>query len=869
MPIPVAALILSSAILVSGCGGGGGGASDTPPPPPPPPPPIADVTLSIPDAVSEVKEWQDDTSIEVTVALSQAVNTDVVVTLESSGTALIGGDFDLSENPVTVPGGSLSAKTLLMPIRDFEAEDAETITLDIGAISGDGQLGDAASVSLEIADLGGVYQEAKSRLYSKLYLFIGDPVITQTAIEFSPTMLNHGAVTSEAVRVGFRVSALKNLSDSIWSRSQSAPPISPRPHDSGDSRNSFEPTFSIPLSAFPTSGPYYMQVFADTPNTDAPDARQPRDFGGVVINTSGGVRLTCPDLARNTSPGIEDPLRAQQWNLENTGQAAYADNPGVAGEDLGMTQTLQDGPTGDGVKVAVADTGLEICHPDLEANVEAGASFNFNQSYWAGASALDPFQPATYGDHGTGVAGIIAADADNGIGGRGVAPSAQIRGYNMLAAVDNYGYFASLGASDSQPDSTDVDIFNMSFGVLGGEYDASAQEKGLFQNGVNRLRSGRGAIYVKSAGNGFGRCNSMLREAEVEVGREDTDADGVTEPVYVTVNINDEIGCVPSTSLPSQNLPYLIPIAAFSANGERSSYSSAGSNIWVSAPAGEFGVDDPAQITTDQMGGGQGYDAFFDGLTFAGAQIPVGSTENPHGDYINSFNGTSAAAPNASGAIALLLEAQPQLTWRDVKYILARTARKIHADIPEVKVGFGGAAAMLRHAWTTNAAGYHYHNWYGFGAIAVDEAITLARSHTPDGLGDFRDGQDVFRMAESLSIPDHNGAGVTQSINVSGLDAGLEVEAVQLHIRATHPFTNDLGIYLVSPSGTESLLNPPFNEVLTGDRDLDWTLLSNAFYGESPGGDWTLKVVDVAAGHVGTLDSWALTFYLGDIPGRE
>ena len=278
------------------------------------------------------------------------------------------------------------------------------------------------------------------------------------------------------------------------------------------------------------------------------------------------------------------------------------------------------------------------------------------------------------------------------------------------------------------------------------------------------------------------------------------------------------------------------------------------------------------------MGSEQGYDALFDGLV-NGRGIRSGDSENPHGDYISTFNGTSAAAPNASGAIALLLEAQPELTWRDVKYILARTARQIHPDVPELKVGFGGSAAVLRHGWISNAAGYHFHNWYGFGAISVDEAVELARSHTPDSLGDFfadnfvdppaEVERWVFESSDSADIPDHSGAGVTQTLNVSGIDAGLEVEAVQLHIEVTHPFTNDLGVYLISPSGTESLLNPPFNEVLTADEDLDWTLLSNAFYGESPSGDWTLKVIDAAEGDTGTLDAWQLTFYLGDIPPRE
>ena len=87
-----------------------------------------------------------------------------------------------------------------------------------------------------------------------------------------------------------------------------------------------------------------------------------------------------------------------------------------------------------------------------------------------------------------------------------------------------------------------------------------------------------------------------------------------------------------------------------------------------------------------------------------------------------------------------------------------------------------------------------------------------------------------------------------------------------LHVVITHPMTNDLGIHLVSPSGTESIVNPIFNDALAGHADLDWNLLSNAFYGESPNGDWTIKVVDAAAADVGTLDRWSLTFALGTHP---
>ena len=119
---------------------------------------------------------------------------------------------------------------------------------------------------------------------------------------------------------------------------------------------------------------------------------------------------------------------------------------------------------------------------------------------------------------------------------------------------------------------------------------------------------------------------------------------------------------------------------------------------------------------------------------------------------------------------------------------------------------------------------------------------------------------------KTVSIPDDDGAGVTQTLTVEGLADDANIEAVTLRANITHPQTNDLAIHLTSPSGTESILNPIFNDALAGNADLDWTLLSNAFYGESPNGDWTIRVVDAAAEDEGTLNGWRLGFALGTHP---
>ncbi len=828
------------ALLLSACGGGGGGDSGPPPPPPEPP---ASVTIEA--GSQSVSEWDDRTPVDITLNLDRTVAGSLTVRLGASGTATQGGDFDLADTEIVIPGGSTSGKTTITPIRDFEEEGDESVTISIDSVTGNGNTGATSSVSLDLVDQGALFADAKENLYAELFANLITYDITEDSISFLTGAFNLGVVSSSGTRLSLRISSHSDFSDPELISSGEVPPLEP----DGDS---IYYVHTITRDQLSGPGNYYALLIVDEVEEEIPESRFGNyDFSGFTIGDDRLVLSTCKDFGRNSSPGQEDPLLAEQWHLENTGQSAYANTGGEAGEDLGMSTALAQGPTGTGVQVAVVDTGLEICHPDLSDNVEAGASYNFNTRtnfrtgamFWANSVELDPFNPGTLGDHGTSVAGIIAASANNGIGGRGVAPKARLRGYNFLNDIQfSSAHFDSLGASDQNPDSTDAHIFNMSYGTLGSESNVGLDLRAVLRNGVTNLRSDRGAVYVKAAGNAFNACSSLVR---YDAG---TDYD-----------VNREIGCVSSNGDPTNNLPYVLAIGGFSANGKRSSYSSTGANLWVSAPAGQYGRENPAIITTDQMESDRGYDAL------TGVGLPVGATENADGDYVSTFNGTSSAAPNTSGAIALLLEAAPELTWRDVKYILAKTARQIDPDIPPVRIAFGGEAAVLRHGWITNAAGYHFHNWYGFGAVAVDEALALAGAHTPDSLGAFTE-TESFQQTESASIPDNNGLGVTQTLNIDELSESATIESVRLHISVTHPFTNDLGVYLISPSGTESILNPVFNEILVGNEDLDWNLLSNAFYGESPQGEWKLKVIDAAPGDSGTLDSWSLKFYLGEHP---
>ncbi len=696
---------------------------------------------------------------------------------------------------------------------------------------------------------------AKDRVAPDLLVHFNASAIDSGVLGVEVSVLNWGGRRSTPTTLVVAINDVPDWSDAnLWIGTGEVPNLDPQ--------SGFAYEFSVDLADFPPGRDYYAIAQAEEIASEhAGRAYTNYDVMGFSLDESGAVVVRCRRPASGRpDAGTADPLAGEQWHLANSGQRAFAAQSGVAGEDLSMTRTLQEGASGRGVRVAVVDTGLEVCHPDLAVNVEAGASHNFNARDWAGAVSGDPFLPSTMGDHGTSVAGIVAAVANNGVGGRGVAPAAMVRGYNYLSAVDWTGArLDALGGSTVSPNSAEVDVFNLSFGGLGHEGNPDPdQDVALLRHGVTNLRDGRGALYVKAAGNAFHACRSIPRA------------------------VNELIGCVASNSDPTNNLPYVIVVGGHNASGRRASYSSVGANLWISAPSGEYGADFPAIITTDQVGLLRGYD------NLATRGLALDPQANPHGHYISTFNGTSSAAPNASGAIALLLEAHPDLTWRDIKHILAKSARWIDPHQSAVRYGFGGAAHLLQRPWDdvspdgrtrnwygfgavpyvlqlpwiTNAAGYRFHNWYGFGALAIDEALDHAASHEPDSLGAYVE-TGSYAVADRTAIPDYSSTGLAQSLDVSGLPADANIEAVTLSVDVTHPFTNDLGIHLISPSGTESVLNPVFNDVLANDRDLDWQLLSNAFYGERPNGTWTLKVVDAAPGDAGQLNEWSLRFALG------
>lgn len=566
-------------------------------------------------------------------------------------------------------------------------------------------------------------------------------------------------------------------------------------------------------------------------------------------------RLFAAMLAVGISPAVSayDPLYSEQWHLDNTGQTAFAANPAVAGNDLNTKLTQAMGIAGVGVKVAVIDSGVQIDHPDLAGNVVTG-SRNFVED-----SPFPADYPVDANGHGTAVAGLISAVGNNGEGVRGVASRSSLMGFNWLANQTLEGWLISHGADAS---TSDVRVFNQSYGfspitpIPFDENDPQFKLEMDVMKDVSESNAwGRGAVFVKSAGNGYRYFN--------------TGRFFVLPSDFFAGGSNQGLPMHNSAQSYDNSSYYNLVTSALRADGTRASYSSVGANVWVAAPAGEYGQDFPAMVTTDLMGCEEGQNTSAD-LGING--LHGGTEQDPSCNYTSTMNGTSSAAPNTSGAIAAIMSTNHALTARDVRALLAETASVTDKDHPGVQLEFVNNQGELVSyeaisPWQKNAAGVNFHTFYGFGAVNLDEAMKRARM-----TNNVLPAQIITPWASNateVSVPDASLVGGSSAIAVTD---DITVESVQVKLTLEHSRLPDLAIELISPSGTRSVLQTPRNGLVGQSLDPNVTgyenqlLLSNQFYGEDAKGEWTLRAIDTNGDEVFSFIAYFNSSAIYDVP---
>lgn len=274
---------------------------------------------------------------------------------------------------------------------------------------------------------------------------------------------------------------------------------------------------------------------------------------------------------------------------------------------------------------------------------------------------------------------------------------------------------------------------------------------------------------------------------------------------------------------------FTVNVAATTATGAVASYSSYGAQLLVAAPAGA--------VTTDRLGSGIGYDGL------------------DNGDYTNRFGGTSAAAPVTTGVIALMLEANPGLGWRDVQNILALSAM----GLPGTYSGVAGTHEGFRWQWNGaddwNGGGRHFSEDYGFGIVQAYPAVRMAEAWRwlqPQPATSANEVTIASALSLGQTIVDLGSSSIRFEVSEA-----IDVEHVDLRLDLRHGRFTDLRLRLVSPAGTTLSLydgsggTPAADVAATG---LSPRFGAAGFRGESSVGTWTLELQDAVAGVDGWID---------------
>jgi subtilisin-like proprotein convertase family protein/subtilisin family serine protease len=483
----------------------------------------------------------------------------------------------------------------------------------------------------------------------------------------------------------------------------------------------------------------------------------------------------------------DDPLFAQQWHLQNTGQGG-----GKAGADAAVTG-VWDQYQGQGIRIGIVDDGLDIWHPDLLANVDAGTHYDWSDVPYDTDPSPNPFQDF----HGTAVGGIAGARGGNGLGVSGVAPKATLVGFRLIADAVTDAEIADAMTKSNHI----IQIKNNSWGRPDGYpwimYAAGKLTTAAMKTAATSGRGGLGTILVWAAGNG---------RASGDQGNKDSSANSI----------------------------YSIAVGALSNRGALSTYSETGSHITVVAPSS----GGSKQAVTTDLRGNQGYNKTGD------------KGQIPDLDYTNSFGGTSSASPVVSGVVALMLQANPLLNWRDVKEILLRSSTKLFPTDAGWTSRTGGAppsTPLLKH-----------HHSYGGGLVNAQAAVALAQTWTSLGVLN-----EVSRnwtwTSPFLEIPDNKAGGVPVVFDFQNITP-MRVEHVTITVDIRHRHRGDLQITLKSPGGVISTLAT--KEMRDdGDDYLNWTFSSVRHWGESAQGNWQLLIKDMAAEDVGRVRSAKVTLF--------
>lgn len=429
------------------------------------------------------------------------------------------------------------------------------------------------------------------------------------------------------------------------------------------------------------------------------------------------------------------------------------------------------GYQGRGVVVAIVDAGVEVTHEDLAPNINLRLSYNFVPGQLANEVNPDIMtsymELDVYSDHGNNCAGLVAAVQDNDICNCGVASHANLAALKMVKL-------------------TEPDINNR---VL--KYSPEWLLKALSHK--------RDEIQIYSNSHGpsedFAKSASIMNEVfryGAENGRNGKGS------IYVFAAGNK------GSTKKNLNLDGYV----------NNIYTIAVSSVCVTGSIPDFAQPGAVVLASTYGEGVNKFDNFM-------------VTTSHKNSCTDDFKRTSASAALASGIIALVLQANPDLTWRDMQHLIVITSSL---------AGLEGHESV-----TVNGAGLIYHPYFGFGLMDASalvnrakawklippqkhiRASTIAKEHA-------RRQKEHTLTVELCICPSH-------SPNFT--------EHAVAYVEYYSYYDANVEIKLCSPSKTCSNLLTK-QEMSTGlkpvKKERKWNFMSLQFWGENPCGMWKLMM---------------------------
>ncbi|XP_031336072.1 furin-like protease 1 isoform X2 [Photinus pyralis] len=217
-------------------------------------------------------------------------------------------------------------------------------------------------------------------------------------------------------------------------------------------------------------------------------------------------------------------------------------------------------------------------------------------------------------------------------------------------------------------------------------------------------------------------------------------------------------------------------------------------------------------------------------------------TTDLHHSCTSSHTGTSASAPLAAGICALALEANPNLTWRDMQHIVVRTARPHH---------------LVTSDWQINGVGRNVSHSFGYGLMDAYAMVQLARKWVtvPE-----QHKCEITAPHVQKSIPAKSV--VVLQLQVTECEGVQILEHVQAKLTIFSQRRGDLHIQLTSPMGTRVTLLAHRGHDIARSGFNHWPFMSVHSWGETPFGTWQLEIHnDGRMLGRATLQNWSLILY--------